>query len=53
MAKFGQPDIFNSDQGAQFTSKDFMDILLKRGVRISMDGKGRCRDNIFVERLWR
>lgn len=49
----GQPEIFNSDQGAQFTSPDFTDILLREGVRISMDGKGRATDNVFVERLWR
>jgi putative transposase len=50
---YGCPDIFNTDQGAQFTSKDFTDALLDQGVKISMDGKGRCIDNIFVERLWR
>lgn len=49
----GTPDIFNTDQGAQFTAEDFTDLLKAHGVRISMDGKGRCRDNIFVERLWR
>ena len=48
-----QPEIFNSDQGAQFTSDEFTDRLLKRGIRISMDGRGRALDNIFVERLWR
>lgn len=48
-----QPEIFNTDQGSQFTSADFTATLLSRGVRISMDGKGRFRDNIFVERLWR
>ena len=53
MARFGPPDIFNSDQGSQFTSEGFTKILLERGVRISMDGKGRCLDNIMVERLWR
>ncbi len=46
-------DIFNTDQGSQFTSKDFTDVLKKHNVRISMDGKGRWADNIFVERLWR
>lgn len=51
--RFGRPDIFNSDQGSQFTAEDFTRVLLANGVRISMDGKGRCRDNIFVERLWR
>lgn len=49
----GCPDIFNSDQGVQFTSNEFTDILLSRGILISMDGKGRALDNIFVERLWR
>jgi putative transposase len=49
----GTPDIFNSDQGSQFTSKDFTDRLSGKGIRISMDGRGRAFDNIFVERLWR
>jgi len=49
----GRPEIFNSDQGSQFTSKGFTDLLLDADVRISMDGKGRCMDNVFVERLWR
>lgn len=49
----GQPEIFNSDQGSQFTSQRFTGILLKRNIRVSMDGKGRCMDNVFVERLWR
>ena len=48
-----QPEIFNSDQGAQFTSQEFTGRLLERGIRISMDGRGRALDNIFVERLWR
>lgn len=47
------PEIFNSDQGSQFTSEAFTGVLKAHGVRISMDGKGRCMDNIFVERLWR
>ena len=50
---FGRPDIFNTDQGCQFTSADFTGTLERHGVRISMDGKGRFSDNIFVERLWR
>jgi putative transposase len=50
---WGTPDIFNTDQGAQFTAEDLTDVLKAHGVQISMDGKGRCRDNIFVERLWR
>jgi putative transposase len=49
----GCPDIFNTDQGSQFTSTDFTKVLLHAGVRISMDGKGRVFDNIFIERLWR
>ena len=49
----GQPDIFNSDQGVQFTCSDFTGRLEKAKVQISMDGRGRCFDNIFVERLWR
>ncbi|MDQ1472395.1 MAG: putative transposase [Bryobacterales bacterium] len=49
----GKPEIFNSDQGAQFTSADFTGTLLKQGVRISMDARGRCLDNVFIERLWR
>lgn len=47
------PDIFNSDQGVQFTSKDFTDLLLAQKIKISMDGRGRAFDNIFIERLWR
>jgi len=53
LAKYGQPEIFNSDQGSQFTSAAFTDPLLELGVQISMDGRGAWRDNIFVERLWR
>ncbi len=49
----GQPDIFNTDQGSQFTSPKFTALLIEKDVRISMDGKGRVFDNIFVERLWR
>jgi len=49
----GKPEIFNTDQGSQFTSNDFTDILKDAGIQISMDGKGRVFDNIFVERLWR
>ena len=51
--RYGQPKIFNTDQGVQFTSAAFVDELASRGVQISMDGKGRCLDNIFIERLWR
>jgi putative transposase len=50
---FGQPEIFNSDQGSQFTSADFLAPLKKRGISISMDGRGRALDNVFIERLWR
>ena len=46
-------EVFNTDQGSQFTSKDFIDVLLESQIDISMDGKGRWADNIFVERLWR
>jgi putative transposase len=53
MDRFGQPDIFNTDQGAQFTSADFVGELAGRKVWISMDGRGRYLDNIFIERLWR
>lgn len=53
LAKYGTPEIFNTDQGAQFTSAEFTGVLESRGVRISMDGVGRWRDNVFVERLWR
>ena len=49
----GQPEIFNTDQGSQFTSEAFCGLLLERGIKVSMDGKGRYLDNIFVERLWR
>jgi transposase InsO family protein len=53
LARYGRPEIFNTDQGSQFTSDDFIGILKRQGITISMDGKGRCMDNIFVERLWR
>lgn len=53
IAAHGVPEIFNTDQGCQFTSAEFTQPLLERGVRLSMDGKGRCLDNVFVERLWR
>jgi putative transposase len=53
LARYGRPEIFNTDQGSQFTSDDFTGTLKRHGVMISMDGKGRCMDNIFVERLWR
>jgi putative transposase len=53
MDRHGRPEIFNTDQGVQFTSAAFLDELSSQGVRISMDGKGRFLDNIFIERLWR
>ena len=49
----GRPEVFNTDQGSQFTSEAFTGMLLGQGIQISMDGKGRYLDNIFVERLWR
>ncbi len=52
-ARYGQPEIFNTDQGSQFTSFDFTSALKDRGIKISMDGKGRWMDNVFIERLWR
>jgi putative transposase len=51
--RFGTPEIFNTDQGSQFTSDDFTGVLLDNGIKISMDGKGRWMDNVFIERLWR
>jgi putative transposase len=53
LAKYGKPDIFNTDQGSQFTSFAFTNILREHGIRISMDGRGRWLDNVFIERLWR
>ena len=53
LAKYGPPEMFNSDQGSQFTSDAFIEPLLALGVQISMDGRGAWRDNVFVERLWR
>jgi putative transposase len=53
LRQFGRPEIFNTDQGSQFTSTDFTGVLKAHGIKISMDGKGRCMDNIFIERLWR
>ena len=53
LAKHGKPDIFNTDQGSQFTGAAFTGVLIKNGIAISMDGKGAWRDNVFVERLWR
>ena len=53
LARFGRPEIFNTDQGSQFTSADFTDVLRGAQVHISMDGRGRWMDNVFIERLWR
>ena len=53
LAKYGRPEIFNTDQGSQFTSAPFTGLLLDNAIAISMDGKGAWRDNVFVERLWR
>lgn len=53
LARFGTPEIFSTDQGSQYTSDDFISVLKAHDIKISMDGQGRCMDNIFVERLWR
>ena len=53
IAKYGCPDIFNTDQGSQFTSESFTNTLHSNGIAISMDGKGRWMDNVFIERLWK
>jgi putative transposase len=53
LALYGPPEIFNTDQGSQFTGKDFIGVLEDAGIKISMDGKGRWLDNVFIERLWR
>jgi putative transposase len=53
LARFGKPEIFNTDQGSQFTSAPFTDLLKRHEIKISMDGRGRWMDNVFVERLWR
>lgn len=53
LGKYGAPEIFNSDQGSQFTSMAFTGLLRDNGIAISMDGRGAWRDNVFVERLWR
>lgn len=53
LRQHGRPEIFNTDQGAQFTSPDFTGVLKREGIKISMDGKGRATDNIFIERVWR
>jgi putative transposase len=53
LANHGCPEIFNTDQGSQFTSADFTGVLIANAIAISMDGKGAWRDNVFVERIWR
>ncbi len=53
IARYGAPEIINTDQGSQFTSKAWTDVVDAAGARISMDGKGRWIDNVFIERLWR
>ncbi len=53
IARYGAPEIMNSDQGSQFTAADFVQVLQQQGIRISMDGRGAWRDNVFVERLWK
>lgn len=53
LAQYGKPEIFNTDQGSQFTSLAFTDRLKQEGIKISMDGKGHWADNVFVERFWR
>ena len=53
LAKHGRPEIFNTDQGSQFTSAAYIDVLNRNGIKISMDGKGAWRDNVFVERIWK
>jgi putative transposase len=53
IAKYGCPEIFNTDQGSQFTAEAFTDTLRSRGISISMDGKGRWMDNVFIEQLWK
>ena len=51
--KYGLPEIVNTDQGSQFTATEFTDVVLTKGCKLSMDGRGAWRDNVFVERLWR
>jgi hypothetical protein len=53
LRKHNSPEIFNADQGSQYTGSAFTDALIERAIKISMDGKGRCMDNVFIERLWR
>ncbi len=53
MARFGKPEIFNTDQGSQFTGIEWLSAVERMGTRVSMDGKGRWMDNVIIERLWR
>lgn len=53
ISNYGTPEIFNTDQGSEFTAKGFVDFLLEHKIQVSMDGKGRALDNIFIERFWR
>ena len=53
LGRYGAPDIFNTDQGSQFTSPRFVEVVQGAGARVSMDGRGRWMDNVFIERLWR
>ncbi len=53
LARYGAPEIFNTDQGSQFTSPRFVEVVQAAGARVSMDGRGRWMDNVFIERLWR
>jgi transposase InsO family protein len=53
LARYGKPEIFNTDKGSQFTSADFTGVLIEADVRISMDGRGRWMDDVFIERVWR
>ena len=53
LARYGAPEIVNTDQGSQFTAEEFTDVVLASGAKLSMDGRGAWRDNVFVERLWR
>ena len=53
LARFGKPEIFHTDRGSQFTSQAFTGVLRREGIAISTDGRGACRDNVVVERLWR
>jgi putative transposase len=53
LVKYGTPEIFNTDQGSQFTSEGFLCVLNSQGIRISMDGKGKWMDNVFIQRLWK